>query len=249
MDNGYHYNVIKSMKAFNNKVYYCNPCMVGWRTEGDHFCKNACNMCHLSSCEFEKAYQCFYCKKKCESLKCLNTHEESYCLIINKCFQCGALKRKNHVCGFSQKWCSNCRRTVNMDHECYILCEDEKKEKETKFNGYICFDYEAYQDDDEGNHVPNLVIAKKICKGCLDKEKTCKSKCETRIFYNNNDFCDWIFEQEHYIAIAHNLKGYDGCFIQQYILRSYVPIYALPINIVDGSKLLMIKSTKLKFID
>ena len=106
---------------------------------------------------------------------------------------------------------------VDLDHKCYILTEQEKEERnkqkwKVKFHGYIFFDYEAYQDKD-GNHVPNLIIARKICANCLDSKDRCQSCLEIHKFYNNNDFCEWLLNNDHHIALAHNLKGYDGTFI------------------------------------
>ena len=68
---------------------------------------------------------------------------------------------------------------VDLDQKCYILTAQEKEERDKhkgklKLNGYIFFDYKAYQDD-EGNHIPNLIIARKICVNCLDSKNRCQS--------------------------------------------------------------------------
>ena len=34
-----------------------------------------------------------------------------------------------------------------------------------------------------------------------------------KYFFNNEDFCTWLFEQSNYICLAHNLRAYDGIFI------------------------------------
>ena len=75
------------------------------------------------------------------------------------------------------------------------------------------FDYECYHDE---VHNPNLVIAERICKDCLEQEDRC-DKCGVVVFHNNYDFGDWLFDQPNFVDIADNLRGYDGCFVLQYI--------------------------------
>ncbi|CAF0802638.1 unnamed protein product [Brachionus calyciflorus] len=91
------------------------------------------------------------------------------------------------------------------------------------------FDYEAYIDN--GIHVPNLVMAKKVCIECLNGESEC-GDCEKKyIFYENKSFCEWLFSQDNYIAIAHNLIGYDGIFIINHLISSFLPTDSMP-NII-----------------
>ena len=124
-----------------------------------------------------------------------------------------AFKKKNHhVCGFSQKWCN---KAVPINQQCYILTKDESK----KFNGFIVFDYEAFVENNE--HKANLFIVEKICQNCVDSDKRCNEECEIKTFTTNLSFCRWLFDQKNCIGIAHNLKGYDGCFLLQYILENH----------------------------
>jgi hypothetical protein len=73
-----------------------------------------------------------------------------------------------------------------------------------KFNGYFLYDYECTQLN--GTHVPNLVIARKVCIKCIEKETYCENDCLLIIFYDNDSFCEWLFQQENTVAIAHNFK-------------------------------------------
>ena len=127
---------------------------------------------------------------------------------------------------------------TNRDHKKYVA----------KFEGYIFFDYEAYRKDD-GTHEPNLVIARKICKNCLDVDTRCNSCQEIHKFWNNEDFCHWLLKQHDCIALAHNLKAYDGVFIANYCINTRTSGESYPEMIATTSKLLQIKFRRLKIID
>ena len=91
--------------------------------------------------------------------------------------------------------------------------------------GLIFFDYETYLNQ-EKKHIPNLVCAYKICKSCLEfgePQINCSLNCGSKIeFIDNNSFCKWLLSNEKYTCMAHNLKGYDGCFLLQYFLNAMV---------------------------
>jgi len=105
-----------------------------------------------------------------------------------------------------------------MSHKCYISTEQERKEKleknkkrkhdsdddaltpahviENSFAGYIFFDYETI--NIKGLHEPNLIIADKVCKNCMEsynirqpslKSPECKADCGIVSFENNDQFC------------------------------------------------------------
>jgi hypothetical protein len=144
---------------------------------------------------------------------------------------------RNHVCGPDSKYCYNCRLEVSTAHRCYVKC-DNKKDK--KFKGYIFFDYEARVNN--GIHEPNLIIAKKVCDDCIDEAKNDCEKCCKKIFESNDDFCCWLYAQHNCIALAHNLKGYDGVFILNHILNKFLTIDKLPKVLMNGTKILSIES-------
>ena len=76
-------------------------------------------------------------------------------------------------------------KSVDYEHKCFILTEDEKNKriKKKQLNGFIFFDYEAYQENII--HIANLIIAEKICIKCAEK-KECFTSCGVYSF-NNND--------------------------------------------------------------
>jgi hypothetical protein len=249
-----HYNVITSMKRFMNKSYYCNFCKVGYDKIGAHKCEALCISCLRHNCIKEEDlitdqndFKCEFCKMICRNLLCKSIHEEKICYIPHLCQKCNKINRKNHVCGMDSKWCRNCKKSVNYNHECYILKENHRNKEELDAN-FIFFDYECYQLD--GKHIPNLIIAEQVCKNCINNND-CKIDCGIKKFYNNIDFCLWLFDESHknFTAIAHNMKSYDGIFILKYIVESFVTIYKRPEILMNSSKILCIKYKNVRIID
>ena len=137
---------------------------------------------------------------------------------------------------------------------CFILTEEERIKKlhfnkNEQFAGMIFFDYECYKDPVTGNFVPNLIIASRCCVNCLNAPKKCENCVNPFKFYNNDDFCKWLFQHQHYIALAHNLQAFDGVFIANYCINNRLPDDAFPTILATPTKILQIKFRKLKIID
>ena len=103
----------------------------------------------------------------------------------------------------------------------------------------------------DGLHIPNLIIADKMCFGCLDRWRvnemrgSCGNNCGIFNFNNNNDFCYWLLEQKNYTGFAYNLIAYDGIFIMIYIVDNPLPTDSLPKIVLNGLKLMSIEFEKL----
>ncbi len=153
----------------------------------------------------------------------------------------------------NEKWCNNCRKAVPVDHKCYILNLQEKiiqtKNKKDNFNGYIFYDYEAYQYNNK--QIANLAIAQKICIKCLDCTTLCDICNLPIIKYDNDSFCEWLFSEQnkYYTCIAHNFKGYDSKCILNYLFNNLLPNDSTPTIIKKGSKILSIEFRNVKLID
>ena len=240
-----HYYVIRSMTGFLNKSYYCDYCKVGYDNVGGHFCEFSCKSCHRRECEREFSNTlCIHCNIQCRNNECLQIHEKHICKLTVTCQICGGIKKNKHVCNENNKWCTFCNKEVSLDHQCFIQIE---KEIQSNFKSIIFFDYECYVDE-ENKHIPMFAYAIKVCFDCMYKNSSC-IKCQEKAFRSSDDFCEWIFQQENSIAVAHNLKGYDGCFILQYILKNINPNDKLPKVVCVGTKILSITFKKVKFID
>lgn len=156
---GSHFNVIKKMNRFCNRSYYCHSCKQAYNNIKGHSCQDICKSCNRLSCEKsadEKREKCNFCNVLPNNPDCLKSHKHEFCTISNKFPKCKKIiyKKNTQVCLF-QKYCKNCNKAVELDHQCYILREDEKKFKKVdEFNGYIWFDYETYEEN-------NIQIARK----------------------------------------------------------------------------------------
>ena len=70
-------------------------------------------------------------------------------------------KRRAHLCGDDNKWCTNCNESVNLLHRSNIRTEEELKLK--AFDGFVFFDFISFLNK-ENEHAVNLAIAKKFAK-------------------------------------------------------------------------------------
>ena len=269
-----HFATIVNIKAFLNATYFCEECLVKYGSIGKHKCPEICKMCKRDSkkCQPINIQMCSDCNNIVNNEECLNRHQKTFCWNTHKFKDCGYFKSHNHLCK-NQKWCSNCKEGVCVfSHRCYVFTEEEKNKKkkklqESKHKGYIFFDYEATQENII--HKPNLICALKICLDCTNQTKLNNIKnlqniplydnynghdddqceCERREFISNEDFCNWLFKQKNYVAIAHNLKGYDGVFVMNFIQNNFFPKDPKPSVIAHGSKILSIYWKGVKLIE
>lgn len=192
----------------------------------------------------------------CNNDYCKQIHEEKHCFVKKLCKTCNRVKTYNHVCE-NEKWCHNCKKAVDKNnHRCFILTELQKKKRKSKKKkstepthlGYIFFDYEATQENRQ--HEANLICAYKVCLNCIEKvNDDCKHKCGRFEFQDNNNFCSWLFKQRKFTAMAHNMQGYDGVFILNYIINNILASDLQPKVILRGSKILSIKFRNVRIID
>jgi hypothetical protein len=105
---------------------------------------------------------------------------------------------------------------------------------------------------DDSNHDPNLIVASRLCNECLCNTDICdKFECKTFVFKTNEEFGTWLFttKNKNYIAIAHNMKSYDGFFLKEFKIKNKLPTDNVPEILLNGSKLLVIKFMGIKIID
>jgi len=247
-----HFNVIKSIARFYNRSYYCNFCHVAYNNIRCHKCPNLCLHCNRLSCDKNNQITCIACNVQCNNEVCFKLHTHEFCKQINKCNICtkSLSPKMSHVC-LDQKYCRNCKIGVELDHKCYVLTEDQKKTSIQPLAGYIWFDYETYQEN--GIHKANLIIAEKACINCIEN-RACpsnKKECNLFKFYNNYEFCHWLFKPENksFTAIAHNFQGFDGLFVMKHITETILPTDKLPSIIMNGTKILSLTFKDVRLID
>ena len=178
----------------------------------------------------------------------------SVCNTVFKCLKCNRLfNRKDiapedHVCGTTK--CGNCKQWVFMsEHLCYMepkFCKGGRCTQEIPCSDNPCYSCRTYTEDyiffdlecsqNTGEHLINLAIAQDFQGNQYE-------------FTNQKDFCEWLFRKEHkvYTFVAHNLKGYDGYFLLNWLVNNSLK----PETIYSGNKIMMMKVRKfgIRFID
>jgi hypothetical protein len=101
-----------------------------------HKCINICKFCVRKTCKEEVIKKCSNCNTNCLNELCLQIHQEKVFPKYIKCSTYGRYQGKIHVC--DGRWCLNCSKSVNMDHKCFILTQDQRdKIKKRSVNGEI----------------------------------------------------------------------------------------------------------------
>ena len=216
-----------------------------------------------TSDEIDTWTYCDDCNMHFKSPRCYQNHKAddsaikkfgTICNQIYKCKQCQRVvnkkflvKGEEHDC--TGLWCRVCRGNFPMGHKCYIKPvkvkeNDEEKTKDEKPSCYIFFDVEAQQET--GIHTPNLCVAQKVCETCAERpvEDPCDFCGEDKqvIFEGAKcmeEFCLWLLKNERHKrarCFAHNMKGYDGYFILQYLYDNNIK----PKVIMNGAKIMSI---------
>ena len=83
--------------------------------------------------------KCKNCELFIQNKSCFDLHDETKCKESKKCPECMYFisRRRLNICGDLKKWCTNCKEVVDIHHKCYILNEEEFKNK--TFEGFVFF--------------------------------------------------------------------------------------------------------------
>ena len=190
---GGHFAVITKLNAIAGRSYYCEDCEVGYNTKGGHRCKVTCNICRTLGClELGEKVYCKKCHAPCRSANCLQRHQaEDICSRMSFCPTCyvnlrGVSKMVRdsgkHACG--ETFCKNCQMYYMHEHNCFMRSTPKKKAQFSSFpKRFVFYDFESMVGDD-GEHIPNLVVAHSICEKCSDEthvsENTTCDLCGSR---------------------------------------------------------------------
>ena len=226
-----HFNVISSVTAFVGRSYFCYNCLKGYDDRKKHKCEGYCSQCRTFDCDGKVLdydddktlwKRCDDCRRQFKTDLCFQKHvEEKTCKNIYICAECGDFVdqkrlpkgKKEHSC--TDYYCTTCNQWVEDSHLCFMQPADlPDGDPECHIpEKYIFYDFECQQET--GEHVPNLVVARWTCTDCLDSPKgddpdiqfkidQCKlcnapQKQREKHFKGSNaatEFCQWLFAEQ-----------------------------------------------------
>ena len=193
-----HFDVCTSENAFMGHSFYCQHCRVSFPRKGSHNCEKICGLCGVENCKKLSPVFCDRCNRDCRSEECLERHRKGFsakkrkvkpiCEKFWKCPTCKILisgqdkltRVSNHICG--ETWCNSCQEYFLGEHHCYLT----QRESKSSSGKYIFFDFECRQD--QGFHIPNMVVAQTSCAACCDTSVVEQNFCYNCGFRCSN--CD-----------------------------------------------------------
>ena len=216
-----YFHVITTLPGFLNKSYFCKRCHKCYNNTTDHVCPAMCGSCRGFGCVLEgEGIVCNECDRLFKNQACYDRHKEpvngggrSVCESVRKCgnaMDVRKIKDGGHICGKKCRTCGLILSQEDNDHKCYI--QQLEQEEESSYNQLLFFDFEATQE--HGTHCPNLCVVH-------DEER------EVALFQGKDtvkNFCEWLFTPEHKgcIVVAHNFQGYDGYFINEFLIANAI---------------------------
>ena len=243
-----HYDIITKMPGFLKRGYFCHKCRKGYSNKFDHMCPGMCGSCRAYECPLDgDTIPCDQCKRTFRSRACYDRHKvrnngtKSICDTIHKCLKCkrsmDKRKFKHHLCGKKCPTCNVLLEDIEAKHKCYMQKPKQSDDDDGGYDQMYFFDFECKQET--GEHVPNFCVVQ-------------DEKGNEEIFKGDNtveDFCKWVFrkDHEHCIFVAHNFKGYDSYFVQDYLNKECVQFDL----ICTGAKIMRLRvpMRDIKFID
>ncbi|KAK5650288.1 hypothetical protein RI129_001317 [Pyrocoelia pectoralis] len=263
-----HYNVITSLTSAFTCGYYCEQCRKRYNDKKDHMqCQYQCPCCHEKPpCSIQNAkIVCNDCKRDFHGQECFQNHKDTdLCKKLRRCLKC--LKtvevKGKHRCGYS--YCAACRSQKPIGHLCYMAVNKVPRDTDGgKSSMFIFYDLECMQEkmcegtNDRFLHESNLCVAVNVCPVCIKCTDELNEPCPTcgeRVHIFREDpvesFLSYVAEKARKFkvtCIAHNMKGYDGCFVLRCMLANSARWR--PKIISNGLKLISIQCDDIRFID
>ena len=263
-----HYDVIKSMKGFLGRAYYCHECKTPYDTRDKHRCEFKCKACFsgiVGNCE-GVPQECPDCNRTFFGKECFVEHKRNralegakpdiVCERVQYCRSCKCTTQElsKHVCG--QASCSNCKKVCDLStHQCFMLnktcmggnCEEDPTcEEQGKDLSGMCSRCKTRTDkyicyDVETDQSSGTHVVNLVVAHDFNGEKF--------MFENINDLVDLALSPRcaGYTFIAHNAKAFDNYFVLCRLLELGVQ----PEVTKSGSKIMriMTKQNNLTFLD
>ena len=263
-----HVDPIVSHNAFFNSKNFCFHCNKGYKQLNGHICHDIrfwCYSCWQRDCTPDPSYtstRCKICQTLHRSNSCQLEHEQKgickssyFCPDCRKViarqtftlkprlatdnptktvFETDIQIKARHKCG---KICQICNETVDaIFHKCFLKKTAFKEPSDL----LLFFDYET--DQSSGVHIPiywHATWYDPSSDSWLEKHFWIKDHPVI-----NDEVGKFLFAPQfrNYTLIAHNMKGFDGCFLLQYLGKNGIkttPVFA-------GKKIISLELTSLK---
>lgn len=250
-----HLQLIKSLYTYFGRthgsfVYYCHSCLTFYI--GDHECvqiEHSCDRCHLTfddadtlkkhkSTDARDQHYCAKCNKYFYNYNCMAMH---FCREIKTkyCDDCHESFTEGHVCQHYK--CFYCNTWQKPGHRCLLQTNGKMSKHTAEIEGknYYAFDVESMLDETTTPgiklHTVNLVIVRR----CFSEEEN--------VFPSFKEFVCWMESLKHQCTFfAHNLKGYDGRLLYEYLADTQ----KFPNEVLfNGTKIMKMKYGKYEFRD
>ena len=246
--------------GFFGRHYFCHKCKKCYEKKDCHKCAFNCKMCCKAGCptitedksKIKYHIHCVDCCRYFPNKTCYDNHKQttiskkgkesqSVCERVWKCQDCKkVMDRKKqppetHICG--DYHCSNCKKIVRKEHQCYML----PRKLNDFCENYIYFDFECDIEEKEGKTQHEVMYAISMYHHSPEP-----------IQHNTIDeWCQWAFDKQNHkkhTFIAHNGMGYDYRFIVKWV---YENTHYEPFIIWGGQKIIYmsIKELDIRFID
>lgn len=258
----HHYDAIVNIVKFFGKSHFCIYCNCAYKKIQSHKCpdiQNWCYSCWQRDCPGRTGLpndkKCKICGEYFADLKCQKFHEEQqvchkefYCISCRQPFtreqvllldgttrlETNFEAKLKHRCS---KSCPVCKQTRHgATHQCFIQNKPFNKPSEK----LLFLDFETEQST--GLHVPIFCHVIWFCTETASwREKSFGLNREN--FNIRDEICVWLFSKKFrgYTVLAHNMKGFDGCILLQYLAENNIK----PQCIFSGSKITKLEISKL----
>lgn len=240
-------------KTYNNGSKFCYNCLRFTTYLDNHRCEHVaqCDKCLTRFIDEQHrgihtkrdmggGMQCPRCSLHFYNKVCFNTHRcrASHIALCEFCNK-KIFPRQQHHCGLYR--CVTCLQNVEHGHRCPIAKLDEPESVQADEAGanYWAFDLESMllpMPDGSTKHQVNLIVLRR-----------CFAEDEELIFRTMDEFIAWIEAlQVEAVLFAHNLKGYDGRMVFDFLFDKHIP----PQNMMwRGCKIMRMEYGKATFKD
>jgi hypothetical protein len=239
-----HFDAITDIRIFKGTKYFCKFCDIGFNYIQSHKCRDLeaswCFACFQRTCianrqiRDDDAERCLKCRVIVQNNQCLEVHKTLDICRFYFCRRCNrriVKKRKagdvfetfneikaRHECEIK---CAICGRMKTKGvHKCFMLRTPFKQ----PCSRFLFLDFET--DQSSGVHYPICCFVKWV-EFSTDKDKEGEIINSGEKYFGVHylvayEVGKFLFHKRFwgYTIIAHNMKGFDGCFLLRYLIQN-----------------------------